>query len=205
MSLHFRVATGVGPGIVGLSTQRTDASMPRKSNQHSTAELTPEAVPVHLSIREVAKQTGLSESVLRVWEHRYRWPQPGRRSNGYRFYPITLIPVLQAVREEIERGKTIGDLLRDPVWTEIMESGRMPVETQISEKPRPDWSSIPQPQSEAARTLRVKLEAALERGDTGMVAWVEAQAGRLHPREREVAVTAVLELWRTRRDLDTER
>lgn len=171
--------------------------MPKPSHdQHSTAELTPEAVPVHLSIREVAKQTGLGEAVLRVWEARYGWPRPGRRSNGYRFYPLALVSVLQAVRVEIERGKTIGDLLRDPVWAEIMETGRMPEETQVVEKPRPDWSSIPQPQSEGACELRAKLESALERGDAGTVAWVEAQAGRLHPREREMAVTAVLALWR---------
>ncbi len=80
-------------------------------NQHATAERIPGAVPVALSIREVAKQTGLSAAVLRVWEFRYGWPRPGRRENGYRIYPITLIPVLQAVREEIERGRTIGDLL----------------------------------------------------------------------------------------------
>jgi len=40
--------------------------------QHSTAELTPEAIPVALSIREVAEQTGISDEVLRVWEQRYR-------------------------------------------------------------------------------------------------------------------------------------
>ncbi len=174
-------------------------------NQHATAERIPGAVPVALSIREVAKQTGLSAAVLRVWEFRYGWPRPGRRENGYRIYPITLIPVLQAVREEIERGRTIGDLLRDPVWSEIMESGRLPVVAQPAEPPRPDWSTIPQPPSKEAGDLRAKLECALERGDTGTVAWVEAQAGRLHPREREVAVTAVLELWRSCRALDAGR
>jgi len=79
------------------------------------------------------------------------------------------------------------------------------VVAQPAELPRPDWSTIPQPPSKEARDLRAKLERALEQGDTGMVAWVEAQAGRLHPREREVAVTAVLELWRSRRALDAGR
>lgn len=64
--------------------------------------------------------------------------------------------------------------------------------------PPPDWSTIPQPQTASARSLREKLERALERGDAGTVAWVEAQAGRLHPRERETTVTAVLALWRGR-------
>lgn len=173
--------------------------------KRSTAELTPEAIPVTLSIREVAEQTGVTEEVLRVWEHRYRWPRPGRRPNGYRFYPITLVPVLRAVREELDRGRAIGDLLRDPVWSEIMESGRLPVVAQPAEPPRPDWSTIPQPPSKEARDLRAKLECALEQGDKGAVAWVEAQAGRLHPREREVAVTAVLELWRSCRALNAGR
>jgi hypothetical protein len=171
---------------------------PPHRDQHSTAELTPEAVPVALSIREVAKQTGISESVLRVWEGRYGWPRPGRRSNGYRFYPITLLPLLQAVREEIDRGRTIGDLLRDPVWSGILETGQLPVKDEPVVLPPPDWSTIPKPQSATACSLRQKLERALERGDAGTVAWVEAQAGRLHPRDRETTVTAVLALWRER-------
>ena len=86
-----------------------------------------------------------------------------------------------------------------------MESGRLPVVAQPAEPPRPDWLTIPQPESKDARDLRAKLECALEQGDTGTVAWVEAQAGRLHPREREVAVTAVLELWRSCRALHAGR
>jgi hypothetical protein len=168
---------------------------PRR-DQHTTAELMPEAVA--LSIREVAKQTRISESVLRVWEMRYGWPRPGRRSNGYRFYPITLLPLLQTVREEIDRGRTIGDLFRDPVWSGILETGRLPVRDEPVVLPPPDWSTIPQPQSASARSLREKLERALERGDAGTVAWVEAQSGRLHPREREATVRAVVALWRER-------
>jgi hypothetical protein len=167
-------------------------------DQQSTAELTPEAIPVALSIREVASQTGISEEVLRIWEHRYGWPRPGRRANGYRTYPLEVVPLLQAVRQVLERGRAIGDLLRDPIWSGILESGRLPV-TESSERPScPDWSTIPQPSSEAAQKVRVALEQALQRGDQGAVARIEAGIGRLHPRDREAAVTAILCLWRSR-------
>lgn len=165
--------------------------------QHPTAELTPEAVPVAMNIREAAKQTGISASALRIWELRYGWPRPERRANGYRSYPISLIPVLQGIRKEIDRGRTIGDLLRDPSWSEILAVGRLPVKPVPVEAAPPDWSTIPQPQSAEARNLREKLEQALLRRDKGTVAWVEAQGGRLHPREREVAITEVARLWRT--------
>lgn len=168
----------------------------RKTDHHSPAGH-PAAIPAGLSIREVAKQTGISQPVLRVWELRYGWPRPDRQANGYRSYPISLIPVLKAVREEIDRGRTIGDLLRDPVWSGILESGRLPVKAVPVEAPPPDWSTIPQPQSPEARSLRTKLEQALERGDAGTVAWVESQAARLHPRERDVAITRIVRLWQT--------
>lgn len=184
------------PQAFSGTTQRVDVPMATpKPTQRSTAKPTPKAASVALSIREVAKQTGLTQAVLRIWELRYGWPRPGRRANGYRAYPVCLIPVLQAVREEMDRGRTIGDLLRDPVWSAILESGRLPTKEAPVEPLHPDWSTIPQPQGAEARSLRAKLEQALEREDSGAVALVKAQAGRLHPREREVAVTAVLTLW----------
>lgn len=162
----------------------------------STAELTPDGIPVILSISEIADQTGISESVLRIWEARYGWPRPGRHANGYRWYPLALVGVLRAVHDELQRDRTIGDLMRDPRWSTIFETGRMPDAPPRVEPPRLEFSSIPLPASDAARDLRAKLEQALVRGDHGQVAWIEAQAGRLHPRERESAVTAVLRVWR---------
>lgn len=166
-------------------------------SQPSAAELTPPALAITLSISEIAHQTGLSESVLRVWEARYGWPRPGRQANGYRSYPSSLVAVLRAIHGELQRDRTIGDLLRDPVWSAIMESGRLP-ESPPAEPAPPDFTSVPLPDAPSARTLRAKLEQALVQGDRGTIARIEAQASLLHPRERDHAVTAILRLWRDR-------
>lgn len=146
-------------------------------------------------MREVVRQTGLGAHVLRIWEARYGWPCPGRCANGYCAYPVSMIPVLRAVREQLDRGRTIGDLMRDPSWGKIMEDGRLPVAASVAKPDPPDWSTIPLPQGEEACELRAKLEAALEQGDAGKVALIEAQGERLHPRERGPAITSVVALW----------
>jgi hypothetical protein len=171
--------------------------MPPSDPTHDRAvgDLTPEALPTAMPIREVAQQTGLSESVLRVWEQRYGWPRPGRRANGYRTYPSTLIPVLRAVHEELQHGKAIGDLLRDPYWHAILMAGRLP-DAPTANKPRPDWTSIPQPDDPHARRLRTQLEQALERGDRGSIDRIEAEAARLRAQDRDRAVVAVMRYWR---------
>ncbi|HEX3133089.1 MAG TPA: MerR family transcriptional regulator, partial [Planctomycetota bacterium] len=66
-----------------------------------------------LTITQVAQQTTIPESTLRIWEARYGWPRPGRGANNYRRYPQSLIAILQRVAVELQYGRTIGDLLRD--------------------------------------------------------------------------------------------
>ena len=100
---------------------------PDNAEDNQVADLTPEALPTYLSIGDFAEQTGFSESVLRVWEQRYGWPKPRRLANGFRVYPIGLIPLLLAIRKELANGKTIGLLLRDPYWSESMENGRLQI------------------------------------------------------------------------------
>src|ERR1043165_3276141 len=140
--------------------------MPRRDprRDQSIADLTPEAVPTGIPIGALAEQTGLSESVLRIWEQRYGWPRPRRLPNGYRVYDVVIIPLLRAVHDELKDGRTIGDLLRDPHWSPILEAGRLPEAPAVA-KPRPDWTTIPQPEDPHARRLRASLEQALERGD----------------------------------------
>ncbi len=164
-------------------------------DDRSIADLTPEAVASTLSISAMAEQTGLSENVLRIWEARYGWPKPKRLANGYRAYGIELIPLLQAVQKELTHGQTIGSLLRDPTWGPILEAGRLPIEPARQDKRGPAWETIPLPDGDEARQLRAQLEQALERGDRGAVARIEAQAGRLRPQERERAISAVLRYW----------
>lgn len=148
-----------------------------------------------LSIAKVSQCTGLSEAVLRAWESRYGWPRPLRGENGYRQYPGSLIAVLQRVAEEVRGGRAIGDLLRDPAWQAIMESGRLPEAKPPRAMEAPDWSTIPWPESPHGRDVRTRLERALLTRDMGLVAWAQAEAGRLRPLEREHAVLALLRLW----------
>jgi DICT domain-containing protein len=42
--------------------------------------------PAGLSIRQVAERTGVSTASLRMWEARYDFPRPERRSSGHRRY-----------------------------------------------------------------------------------------------------------------------
>src|ERR1043165_7062286 len=130
--------------------------MPRPDprRDRSIADLTPRAVPAGIPIGALAEQSGLSESVLRIWEQRYGWPRPRRLPNGYHMYDVAIIPLLRAVHDELKDGKTIGDLLRDPHWSAILEAGRLPPPPGAVQdglrggKPRgallrdPQWSAI---------------------------------------------------------------
>lgn len=61
-------------------------------------------------IHRVAKLTGLSKDVIRIWERRYGLVQPKRGANRYRIYTDQDVALLRYVREEIERGHSIGEL-----------------------------------------------------------------------------------------------
>ncbi|MCX7153848.1 MAG: MerR family transcriptional regulator [Proteobacteria bacterium] len=39
------------------------------------------------TISAVERDTGLSKDILRMWERRYRFPQPDRDQHGERLYP----------------------------------------------------------------------------------------------------------------------
>ncbi|MFT4579818.1 MAG: DNA-binding transcriptional MerR regulator [Nitrospinales bacterium] len=61
-------------------------------------------------INQVAKMTGLSKEVLRVWEKRYRLLTPERGSNRYRLYKEQDVELLKYLVREIEQGQSIGEL-----------------------------------------------------------------------------------------------
>ena len=150
--------------------------------------------PVGMSIAKASKHLGLSADVLRVWEARYGWPRPARCSNGYRLYAAALIVILERVSAEMKLGKTIGDLMRDPWWQQVFETGAFP-----KPPPRapvePPWSTLPLPTSPLGRDVRTRLQQALVTADTRLVTWAQAMAQQLHPTERETAVDAVLRMW----------
>ncbi len=167
-------------------------------HQHVVAKATPP--PAGLSIAEASKHLGISTHVLRVWEHRYGWPRPTRGPKGYRVYSPALIAILERVMTELQRGKTISDLLRDSWWQQVFETGRVP-----TPKPRapaePPWSTLPMPASALGRDVRERLRQALVAGDERMATWAQAMGQQLRPEEREVAVTAVMRMWEESRSV----
>ena len=61
-------------------------------------------------IHRVAKLTGLSKDVIRVWERRYGLVKPSRSSNRYREYSDEEVALLRFVKNQMEQGSTIGAL-----------------------------------------------------------------------------------------------
>lgn len=61
-------------------------------------------------IHRVAKLTGLSKDVVRVWEKRYGLVKPLRSANRYREYSDEDVALLRFLKEELDRGQTIGTL-----------------------------------------------------------------------------------------------
>jgi DNA-binding transcriptional MerR regulator len=60
-------------------------------------------------IQVVARRTGLSPDVLRVWEKRYQAVEPGRTKTGRRLYSDDDIERLRLLREATSRGRRIGE------------------------------------------------------------------------------------------------
>jgi MerR family transcriptional regulator, light-induced transcriptional regulator len=61
-------------------------------------------------IHRVAKLTGLSKDVIRVWERRYSLVKPLRSANRYREYTDEDVSLFRFLKEELDRGQTIGGL-----------------------------------------------------------------------------------------------
>ena len=59
-------------------------------------------------IHRVAKLTGLSKDVIRVWERRFGLVKPSRSSNRYREYSDEEVALLRFVKAQMEQGATIG-------------------------------------------------------------------------------------------------
>ena len=62
----------------------------------------------HHSIQSVARRTGLSPHVIRVWEKRYEAVKPGRTATNRRLYTDGEVERLQLLRRATEAGHSIG-------------------------------------------------------------------------------------------------
>jgi methanogenic corrinoid protein MtbC1 len=65
-------------------------------------------------IQLVARLTGLSAHVIRIWEQRYRAVEPRRTSSNRRLYSQSEIERLSLLRDLIHAGHRIGQLARLP-------------------------------------------------------------------------------------------
>ena len=63
-------------------------------------------------IQRVAKLTGLSKDVIRVWERRFGVLKPTRGANRYRNYSDEDVALLRYLKEQLDAGGSIGDLAR---------------------------------------------------------------------------------------------
>ena len=57
-----------------------------------------------LSIREVARETGVTEGTLRMWETRYGFPEPQRLPSGHRRYTTDHVIQVRQVARDREQG-----------------------------------------------------------------------------------------------------
>ncbi len=63
-------------------------------------------------IHRVAKLTGLSKDVIRVWERRFGILQPTRGANRYRNYSDEDVALLKFLKEQLDAGGSIGELAK---------------------------------------------------------------------------------------------
>lgn len=61
-------------------------------------------------IGTLAKRSGYSPNLLRVWEKRYGFLKPLRGAGGQRLYPEEDLRLLLVIRSELEKGRSIGEL-----------------------------------------------------------------------------------------------
>jgi MerR family transcriptional regulator, light-induced transcriptional regulator len=61
-------------------------------------------------IHRVAKLTGLSRDVIRVWERRFGLVKPIRGANRYRNYSDEDVRLLRYLKEQLDAGGSIGEL-----------------------------------------------------------------------------------------------
>lgn len=63
-------------------------------------------------IGRLAQLSGFDQTVLRAWERRYGLLEPERTGNGYRLYTDDDLALLKRVRELLDQGFHIGEIVR---------------------------------------------------------------------------------------------
>ena len=63
-----------------------------------------------MNIGAVERDTGIGKDTLRVWERRYKFPQPIRDANGERLYPTEQVERLRLIKRLMDQGHRPGQL-----------------------------------------------------------------------------------------------
>src|SRR5512134_2075336 len=86
-----------------------------------------------LSIGAVERETGLSKDTLRVWERRYRFPEPRRDAHGERVYSAEQVGKLRLLKRLIDRGhrpsRVVGHSLEELLA--LIEAATPPAQTPV--------------------------------------------------------------------------
>lgn len=138
-------------------------------------------------IHRVAKLTGLSKDVIRVWERRYGLVKPSRSSNRYREYSDEEVALLRFVKAQMEQGATIGGLAAEGHDALV---ARMRLATPVSEAEQKPHDRL---LDELIGSLDPMDKAGFERRLNGAVAVIpfeEAVQRILLPLQRRIG-----ELW----------
>jgi methanogenic corrinoid protein MtbC1 len=138
-------------------------------------------------IHRVAKLTGLSKDVIRVWERRYGLVKPSRSSNRYREYSDEEVALLRFVKNQMEQGATIGGLAAEGHDALV---ARMRVATPVSQAEQKPHDRL---LDELIGSLDPMDKAGFERRLNGAVAVIpfeEAVQRILLPLQRRIG-----ELW----------
>jgi DNA-binding transcriptional MerR regulator/methylmalonyl-CoA mutase cobalamin-binding subunit len=143
-----------------------------------------------LSISAVERETGLSKDTLRVWERRYRFPEPLRDANGERVYSSAQVGKLRVLKRLIDRGhrpsKIVGHSLEELLA--LIEAGTAPAPTPA------EHAEILDPlRAHDVAGLREALAAALLR--QGLAAFLLETVAPLNRRVGEAWMRGELEVF----------
>lgn len=132
------------------------------------------AAPLH-AIKMVARRTGLSAHVIRIWEKRYGAVKPERTDTNRRLYSEEQVERLNLLRHITHEGHSIGNIAKLP--TEKLRKLATESANPSSNTPREAIGQIPAPSFleecvTAVKTLDSRgLDAALKRAETALGAF----------------------------------
>ncbi len=151
----------------------------------------------YVSIKEAAELCGLTPSVLRVWEFRYGWPSPKRRSNGYRAFTRAQLDELRRVSNLIKNGMSIGTIIIDgfPRW---------PSQLTEATKRFPSLTAARALPVAAGADLKNRALTALEQGVPGKALAI-CQSACMDLRPKDEVAAAILPCALAIAELDAEK